>query len=59
MLAVVNGHYTVAEKILSHGADPNLGDNFVNISRTANEKGLHPIESKLVNHVAQYFIIVA
>ncbi|CAH0561049.1 unnamed protein product [Brassicogethes aeneus] len=48
MLAVVNGHYNITEKLLKKGADPNLGDNFVNINRTANEKGMHPIEILMV-----------
>lgn len=46
MVAVVNEHYDVAKILLKAGADPNIGDNYMNANRTAQEKGLHPIEGE-------------
>lgn len=47
MVAVVNEQYEIVKILLSAGADPNLGDNFINISRTASEKKVHRLEGQL------------
>ncbi|XP_072376408.1 mitochondrial disaggregase-like [Diabrotica undecimpunctata] len=44
LVATVNGRYEIVEYLLKNQADPNLSDNYVNPNRTANEKGMHPIE---------------
>lgn len=44
MLAAVNNKYDMCKVLLEKGADPNLGDNYMNPSRTAREKGMHPID---------------
>lgn len=46
MLAAVNGRYDMCKVLLQKGADPNLGDEYSNSSRTAKEKGLHPIDGE-------------
>lgn len=48
LVATVNEHYDIVEILLKSGADPNLGDNFINSSRTAHEQGLHPIEGTIL-----------
>lgn len=44
MLAAVNNKYDMCKVLLQKGADPNLGDDYSNPSRTAKEKGMHPID---------------
>ncbi|XP_022904818.1 mitochondrial disaggregase-like [Onthophagus taurus] len=44
MVAAVNGRSEICKVLLEKGADPNLGDMYINASRTAAEKGLHSIE---------------
>lgn len=44
MVAVVNEQYEMVKILLAAGADPNLGDNFINITRTASQKGIHRME---------------
>lgn len=44
MVAAVNGHYDIVKLLLASGANPNLSDNYINPSRTAQEKGLLSIE---------------
>ncbi|XP_057651338.1 caseinolytic peptidase B protein homolog [Diorhabda carinulata] len=48
LVATVNGRYEVTEYLLKMNADPNLSDNYVNPNRTANEKGMHPIEVLMI-----------
>lgn len=48
LVAAVNGRYEVAEYLLKMNADPNLSDNYINPNRTANEKGMHPIEVLMI-----------
>ncbi|PSN36446.1 Caseinolytic peptidase B protein [Blattella germanica] len=43
-LAAVNGKIDAVRALLAAGADPNLGDEFINVYRTAIEKGLHSID---------------
>lgn len=47
MTAAVNGRYQMCKYLLSNGADPNLGDNYINSHRTASTQGLHSIEGKV------------
>lgn len=47
LVAAVNGRYEVVECLLQAGADPNLSDEYINPNRTANEKGMHPLEGNL------------
>lgn len=46
MVAVINGHKDVVELLLQNGANPNLSDNYINPTRTAQEQHLHPIEGE-------------
>lgn len=54
MIAAVNDHYDIVDILLTAGADPNLPDNFVNATRTAHEKGMHPIEG--INYIRLIFV---
>lgn len=47
-VASVNGKANAVVALLEAGADPNLGDEFINVQRTAIEKGLHAIHGKTV-----------
>lgn len=49
-VATVNEHYDIVEILLEAGADPDATDNYINPSRTAHEKGMHPIEGT-TNHL--------
>lgn len=48
--AAINGQLDAVKFLLEKGADPNAGDAFVNMYRTALEKGLHSLDGK-------YFIL--
>ncbi|CAH1111358.1 unnamed protein product [Psylliodes chrysocephalus] len=48
LVAAVNGRYEVVECLLQAGADPNLSDEYINPNRTANEKGMHPLEVLMI-----------
>lgn len=50
MLAAVNGHYEIVKILLEAGADPNLGEEYINPKRTAAEKGLHPMEGTYLHN---------
>ncbi|KAK9508951.1 hypothetical protein O3M35_006380 [Rhynocoris fuscipes] len=43
-LAAVSGNADTLKVLLDAGADPNIGDDFVNSYRTATEKGLHALD---------------
>lgn len=43
-VAAVNGRSDMIRALLTAGADPNLGDEYVNIYHTAREKGVHSID---------------
>lgn len=43
-VAVINGRNDVVKELLKNGADPNLGDDFINVYRTAIDKGMHSID---------------
>ena len=47
MVAAVNGKTEACKLLLSLGADPNLGDQYMNASRTASNYGLHSLEGTL------------
>lgn len=42
--AAINQKAEVIKVLLDHGIDVNAGDNFVNVYRTAMEKGLHSLD---------------
>lgn len=44
MVAAVNGHTDICIYLLKKGADPDLGDNYVNAHRTSSKRGLHSVE---------------
>lgn len=37
----------MVQVLLAAGADPNLGDDFSSVYKTANEKGVHSLEGKV------------
>ncbi|KAK7867768.1 hypothetical protein R5R35_002267 [Gryllus longicercus] len=43
-VAAINGKVEAVKTLLECGAEPNTGDDFVNVYRTAIEKGLHSID---------------
>lgn len=45
-VASVNGRLNAVTALLEAGADPNLGDEFINVQRTAVEKGMSPIHGE-------------
>ena len=45
-VAAVNGRSEVVTALLELGADPNLGDNFVNVYHTAMEKEMRAVDGK-------------
>lgn len=42
--AAINGKVEAVKFLLEKGADPNIGDGFVNVYKTAMEKGLHSLD---------------
>lgn len=42
--AAINGKTEVVSFLLENGADPNAGDEFVNVYKTALERGLHSLD---------------
>uniref|UniRef100_F6QGP2 Mitochondrial disaggregase n=1 Tax=Callithrix jacchus TaxID=9483 RepID=F6QGP2_CALJA len=44
MVAAINRNYSVIQVLLAAGADPNLGDDFSSIYKTAKEQGIHSLE---------------
>lgn len=44
MVAAVNSRHEICKLLLEAGADPNLGDKFVNINRIAKEHKIHSLE---------------
>ncbi|XP_030745726.1 caseinolytic peptidase B protein homolog isoform X2 [Sitophilus oryzae] len=44
MGAAVNGHYDIVKLLLENGANPNLTENYINHTRTAQLVGRHPLE---------------
>ncbi|EEB19631.1 suppressor of potassium transport defect, putative [Pediculus humanus corporis] len=47
-VASINSRLGVVKALLKAGADPDLGDDFINIQRTAIEKGLHSMNVLMV-----------
>ncbi|XP_066590330.1 mitochondrial disaggregase-like isoform X2 [Prorops nasuta] len=43
-VAAINGRVEAIKFLIKNGADINAGDNFININRTAKEKGLHILD---------------
>lgn len=44
MVAAVNGRREICKLLIKAGADPNAGDKFVNINRSAKEHKIHSLE---------------
>lgn len=56
MVASVNGKVESCKALLENGADPNLGDDFMNANKTAMERGLHSIDGNYIYYF-NYFPI--
>ncbi|KAF2901713.1 hypothetical protein ILUMI_04474 [Ignelater luminosus] len=48
MVAAVNDKPEICKILLDAGADPNLGDAYINSTRTGHEKGIHTIEVLMI-----------
>ena len=46
MVAAISRHDSVVQVLLAAGADPNLGDDFSSVYKTAKEQGVHSLEGK-------------
>jgi ATP-dependent Clp protease ATP-binding subunit ClpB len=46
-VAAVNGNLEAVKALLTAGADPNLGDEFISAHRTGIEVGLHVIDGNI------------
>lgn len=44
MVAAINGRAGVVKILLDAGADPNMADDFTNVTKAARERGLHSLE---------------
>lgn len=49
-VAAVNGRVDMIRLLLESGADLNAGDDYVNVYRTASEKGLHTLDGELISY---------
>ena len=47
-VAAINGKSEALKFLISKGADVNAGDEFINVFKTAMEKGLHTLDGKYV-----------
>lgn len=45
-VASINNRIGVVKALLKAGANPDLGDEFINVQRTSIEKGLHAMNGK-------------
>nr|XP_032816380.1 caseinolytic peptidase B protein homolog [Petromyzon marinus] len=48
MVAAINCHHSVVEVLLAAGANPDVGDDFVNVYSTARSLGMHSLEVLVV-----------
>lgn len=54
-VASINGRAGAVSALLEAGADPDLGDEFINVQRTSIEKGLHSMDGETNNIVFSIF----
>lgn len=53
--AAVNGNTEVVQFLLSHGADVNAIDEFVNVYKTAKDKRIHTLDGNYLNFKILFF----
>lgn len=51
--AAINGKTEAVKFLLKNGADPNAGDEFVNVYKTAMEKGLHSLDGNYQKKIGE------